>query len=103
MLTLCFVWLAEYYFFSSCACYNWAKAETNAGSCRDMHQGYLTGHLSSGLGAYQGRTLKKEFKSVTSHFEEWIKILKERKTNPDIQKMQGIKGHYCVVQKLTRI
>lgn len=89
--------------FSSGACYNWAEAETNAGSCRDMHQGYLTGQLSSGLGANQGETLKKEFKSVTAHIEEWIKILKERKTNADIQKMQGIKGHYCVVQKLTRI
>lgn len=89
--------------FSSGAFYNWAEAETNAGSCRDMHQGYLTGQLSSGLGANQGETLKKEFKSVTAHIEEWIKILKERKTNADIQKMQGIKGHYCVVQKLTRI
>lgn len=103
MLTLCFVWLADLYFVSSGACYNWAEAETNAGSCRDMHQGYLTGQLSSGLGAYQGETLKKEFKSVTAHIEEWIQILKERKTNADIQNMQGIKGHYCVVQKLTRI
>lgn len=28
------------------------QAETNTGSCKEMLQGYLTGQLSSALGAY---------------------------------------------------
>lgn len=54
-----------------------AGAETNTGSCKDMLQGYLTGQLSSALGAYQVEALRREFKSFTDVIESSIKEFKE--------------------------
>lgn len=53
------------------------QAETNTGSCKDMLQGYLTGQLSSALGAYQVEALRKEFKSFTDVIEKSIREFKE--------------------------
>lgn len=53
------------------------QAETNTGSCKEMIQGYLTGQLSSALGAYQVEALRKEFKSFTDVIEKSIRELKE--------------------------
>lgn len=53
------------------------QAETNTGSCKDMLQGYLTGQLSSSLGAYQVEALRREFKSFTDVIEKSMKEFKE--------------------------
>ncbi|XP_065925527.1 uncharacterized protein [Magallana gigas] len=53
------------------------QGETNAGSCKDMLQGYLTGQLSSALGAYQVEALRREFKSFTDVLEKSMKKFKE--------------------------
>lgn len=55
------------------------RAETNTGSCKDMLQDYLTGQLSSALGAYQAEVLRREFKSVTDQIEKSVKEIKEKK------------------------
>ncbi|XP_052702879.1 uncharacterized protein LOC128179484 [Crassostrea angulata] len=55
-----------------------AEAETNTGSCKDMLQGYLTGQLSSALGAYQVETLRREFKIVTDQIEKSVNKLDEK-------------------------
>lgn len=54
-----------------------AQALEKTGSCKDMLQGYLTGQLSSALGAYQVEALRREFKSFTNVIEKTIKELKE--------------------------
>ncbi|XP_062576176.1 uncharacterized protein LOC134238063 [Saccostrea cucullata] len=51
-----------------------AHGETQTGSCKDMLQGYLTGQLSSALGANQVEALRREFKSFT---EDFMKKFKE--------------------------
>ncbi|XP_065928358.1 uncharacterized protein [Magallana gigas] len=53
------------------------QAETNTGSCKDMLQGYLTGQLSSSLGAYQVEALRREFKSFTDVIEKSMMEFKE--------------------------
>lgn len=55
-----------------------AVDETNSRSCKDMLQGYLTGQLSSALGAYQVEALRREFRSVTDQIEKSVKEIKER-------------------------
>ena len=55
-----------------------AQAEVNTGSCKDMLQGYLTGQLSSALGAYQVEALRREFKSFTDVIEKSMKDFKEK-------------------------
>ncbi|XP_052704570.1 uncharacterized protein LOC128180488 isoform X2 [Crassostrea angulata] len=52
-------------------------AETNTGSCKDMLQGYMTGQLSSALGAYQVEALRREFKSFSDVIEKSINEFKE--------------------------
>lgn len=54
-----------------------AQAGTNTGSCKDMLQGYLTGQLSSALGAYQVEAFRREFKSFTDVMEKSMKDFKE--------------------------
>ncbi|XP_062599242.1 uncharacterized protein LOC134260716 [Saccostrea cucullata] len=54
-----------------------AHGDTQTGTCKDMLQGYLTGQLSSALGAYQVEALRREFKSFTDVIEESMKKLKE--------------------------
>lgn len=66
-----------------------AEAETNTGSCKDMLQGYMTGHLASALGSYQVEALRREFKRFTEHVDEALKMFKE-KAEADIQKLQGV-------------
>lgn len=66
------------------------EAETNTGSCKDILQGYLTGQLSSALGAYQVDALRREFKSFTEHIEKSMKVF-SAKAEANIQKMLGIK------------
>lgn len=53
------------------------QTKTNAESCKDIMQGYLTGQLSSALGAAQIEALRREFKSFTDVVEKSIKELKE--------------------------
>ena len=65
------------------------RAETNTGNCKDMLQGYLTGQLSSALGAYQVEALRREFKSFTEVIEKSIKELKE-----NVKKDINSKGNY---------
>lgn len=64
------------------------SAATNKESCKDMLQGYLTGQLSSALGAYQVDALKREFKSFTYQIEKSVKAIKG-KIEIDAQKMRG--------------
>lgn len=54
-----------------------AQSEENNGSCKDVLQGYLTGQLSSALGAYQVEALRREFKSFTDVVEKSMKTFKE--------------------------
>lgn len=54
-----------------------AQSEENNGSCKDVLQGYLTGQLSSALGAYQVEALRREFKSFTDVMEKSIRNLKK--------------------------
>lgn len=54
-----------------------AQSEENSGSCKDVLQGYLTGQLSSALGAYQVEALRREFKSFTDVMEKSIRNLKK--------------------------
>ena len=65
-----------------------AIAEVNTGSCKDMLQGYLTGQLSSALGAYQVETLRREFKSFTDIMENSMKLFKD-KINTDLKAVKG--------------
>lgn len=65
-----------------------AVDETNSRSCKDMLHGYLTGQLSSALGAYQVEALRREFRSVTDQIEKSVKKIKER-IHIDAQKNQS--------------
>ena len=65
-----------------------AIAEVNTGNCKDMLQGYLTGQLSSALGAYQVEALRREFKSFTDVMEKSMKLFKE-KINTDLKAVKG--------------
>lgn len=66
-----------------------AVDETNSRKCcKDMLQGYLTGQLSSALGAYQVEALRREFRSVTDQIEKSVKEIKER-IHIDAQKNQS--------------
>ena len=55
-----------------------AGAESTNASCKDMLQGYLTGQLTSALGAYQVEALRREFKSFTDVIEKSMKVFKEK-------------------------
>ena len=64
------------------------RADVNTGSCKDMLQGYLTGQLSSALGAYQVEALRREFKSFTDVMEKSMKVFTEQINND----MKSVKG-----------
>ena len=64
------------------------RAEVNTGSCKDMLQGYLTGQLSSALGAYQVEALRREFKSFSDVIENSMKMFKE-KIDTDMKTIKG--------------
>ena len=64
------------------------RADVNTGSCKDMLQGYLTGQLSSALGAYQVEALRREFKSFTDVIENSMKMFKE-KIDTDMKTIKG--------------
>lgn len=53
------------------------QSDEKNGGCKDMLQGYLTGQLSSALGAYQVEALRREFKTFTNVIEKSIKEFKE--------------------------
>ncbi|XP_061178463.1 uncharacterized protein LOC133187121 [Saccostrea echinata] len=53
------------------------RGNTQTGSCKDMLQGYLTGQLSSALGAYQVEALRREFKSFTDVMETSLRRFKK--------------------------
>lgn len=55
-----------------------AGTATNTGSCKDMLQGYITGQLSSALGAYQVEALRREFKTVTDQIEKSVNKMEEK-------------------------
>ena len=63
-------------------------ADVNTGNCKDMLQGYLTGQLSSALGAYQVEALRREFKSFTDVIEKSIKLFKD-KIDTDLKAARG--------------
>ena len=65
-----------------------AIADVNTGICKDMLQGYLTGQLSSALGAYQVEALKREFISFTDIMENSMKLFKD-KINTDLKAVKG--------------
>ncbi|XP_034318267.2 uncharacterized protein [Magallana gigas] len=71
------------------------RAETSNGSCKDMLQSYLTGQLSSALGAYQVEALRREFKSFTDQIEKSIKTIQE-KTEFGAQKIKETKNSSVV-------
>lgn len=43
-----------------------------------MLQGYITGQLSSALGAYQVEALRREFKTVTDQIEKSVNKMEEK-------------------------
>ena len=63
--------------------------DVNTGSCKDMLQGYLTGQLSSALGAYQVEALRREFKSFTDEIEKSMKLFKD-KIDTEMKAVQGL-------------
>ena len=65
-----------------------ALANANTGNCKDMLQGYLTGQLSSALGAYQVEALRREFKSFTDVMEKSMKLFKD-KIDTDMKTVKG--------------
>ena len=65
-----------------------ALADVNTGSCKDMLQGYLTGQLSSALGAYQVEALRREFKSFTEVMEKSFELFKN-KIGTDMKTVKG--------------
>lgn len=65
-----------------------AQSEENYGSCKNILQGYLTGQMSSALGAYQVEALRREFKSFTDVVEKSMKTFKENV----VTKLRNIKG-----------
>ena len=64
------------------------RADVNTESCKDMLQGYLSGQLSSALGAYQVEALRREFKSFTDVIENSMKMFKE-KIDTDMKTIKG--------------
>ena len=64
------------------------RADVNTGSCKDMLQGYLTGQLSSALGAYQVEALRRELKSFTEVMEKSFKLFKN-KIGTDMKTVKG--------------
>lgn len=53
-----------------------------------MVQGYLTGQLSSALGAYQVEALRREFESFSNDVKKALKEVKEKQV-ADMQLIQG--------------
>ena len=72
------------------------QAETNTEQCKEMLQGYLTGQLSSALGAYQVEALRREFKGFTDVIE---KSMREFKENVET-KLRTIKGMSIIELKI---
>ncbi|XP_078310943.1 uncharacterized protein LOC111133494 isoform X2 [Crassostrea virginica] len=70
-------------------------SETSTGSCKDMLQGYLTGQLTSALGAYQVEALRREFKSFTEVIEKSMKMFKEKVT-ADVERSQDARNSSIV-------
>ena len=66
------------------------RAESTNASCKDMLQGYLTGPLTSALGAYQVEALKREFKSFIDVIEKSMNVFKQ-KIKADVERSQGNK------------
>ena len=65
-----------------------AIADVITGSCKDMLQGYLSGQLSSALGAYQVEALRREFKSFTDVMEKSLELFKNE-IGTDIKTVKG--------------
>lgn len=64
------------------------SAGSKNGSCKDMLPGYLTGQLSSALGAYQVEALRREFESFSNDVKKALKEVKEKQV-VDMQLIQG--------------
>eukprot|EP00105_Crassostrea_gigas_P043637 XP_019927785.1 PREDICTED: uncharacterized protein LOC109620241 [Crassostrea gigas] len=64
------------------------QTEGNNGNCKEMLQGYLTGQLSSALGAYQVEALRREFISFTDDIEKSMIELKQNV----VTKLENIKN-----------
>ncbi|XP_011447000.3 uncharacterized protein [Magallana gigas] len=70
-------------------------AETNKESCKDLLQGYLTGQLSSALGRYQVKALRRDFESFSSDVKKALKEVKEKQV-ADIKTIQEIQNSSIV-------
>ena len=64
------------------------RSDANTGSCKDMLQGYLTGQLSSALGAYQVEALRRELKSFTEVMQKSFELFKN-KIGTDMKTVKG--------------
>ncbi|XP_061178462.1 uncharacterized protein LOC133187120 [Saccostrea echinata] len=74
-----------------------AQGETHTESCKEILQGYLTGQLSSALGAHQVEVLRREFKSFTDVIETSMKKFKTQ-VNATIQnELTQVRGNRNVV------
>lgn len=65
-----------------------AQADITTGSYKELLQSYLSGQLSSALGACQVEALRREFKSFVDVIEKSMDDFKE-KTEADYKKKQG--------------
>ena len=65
-----------------------ALTNANTGNCKDMLQGYLTGQLSSALGAYQVEALRRELKSFTEVMQKSFELFKN-KIGTDMKAFKG--------------
>nr|XP_034318265.1 short-chain collagen C4-like [Crassostrea gigas] len=69
--------------------------ETNKESCKDLLQGYLTGQLSSALGRYQVKALRRDFESFSNDVKKALKEVKEKQV-ADIKMIQEIQNSSIV-------
>lgn len=66
-----------------------AQADITTGSYKELLQSYLSGQLSSALGACQVEALRREFKSFADVIEKSMDDFKG-KTEADFKKKQGM-------------
>lgn len=64
------------------------QTEGYNGNCKEILKGYLTGQLSSALGSYQVKALRRELITFIGDME---KSMKELKQNVE-KKLENIKG-----------
>lgn len=78
-----------------------AQADITTGSYKELLQSYLSGQLSSALGACQVEALRREFKSFADVIEKSMDDFKG-KTEADFKKKQGMNFNLKMKKKRTR-